>query len=61
MTLLRLHLSLVVIASSYLTLGLAARDKAEDALLPYAVITLALSGLSLWREWHCHDRTPRVR
>jgi hypothetical protein len=58
MMLLRIHLSLVIIASSYLTLGLTNIDRAEDLLLPYAVVTLALAGLSLWREWHCHDRTP---
>ena len=57
--LLRLHLALVVTASSYLTLGLTNIEKAEDLLVPYAVVTLVLSGLSLWREWHCHDRVPR--
>lgn len=57
--LLRLHLSLVIVASSYLTLGLTNIDKAEELLIPYAVVTLALSGASLWREWHSHDRAPR--
>lgn len=50
MTLLRLHLALVVIATSYLTLGIFSSEDAEELWLPYALITLALAAVSLRKE-----------
>jgi hypothetical protein len=61
MILLRLHLSLVVIASSYLTLGVAAPEKARDLWWQYAGVTLILSLASLVYEWRCRDRDPKEK
>lgn len=50
MTLLRLHLSLVVVASSYLTLGLFSPGRAEELWAWYGGLSLLLAALSLWKE-----------
>lgn len=50
MTLLRLHLALVVVATSYLTLGLFSHQDAQDWCLHYAVVTLVIAAVTLKKE-----------
>lgn len=50
MTLLRLHLALVVVGSSYLTLGVFSPDRARDLWWQYGLVSLALAVVSLWKE-----------
>jgi hypothetical protein len=61
MTLLRLHLLLVVVASSYITLGVFATEKAQDLWLLYGLITLTLAAWSLKKEtgWSLTDAIRR--
>lgn len=50
MTLLRLHLSLVIVATSYLTLGVFSPDDARELWWQYGVVSLVLAAVSLWKE-----------
>lgn len=50
MTLLRLHLSLVIVATSYLTLGIFSPVDAKALWWQYGVVSLLLAAVSLWKE-----------
>lgn len=47
----RVHLATVIIATSYLTLGVFDRDAARDYWLPYALATLVLAAVGIYDGW----------
>jgi hypothetical protein len=51
--LLVVHLATLIVASSYLTLGIFAPDRAGGLWAPYAVVTFILAALALYLE---HER-----
>lgn len=56
MTLLRLHLSLVIVATSYLTLGIFSPTDAQELWWQYGVLSLLLAAVSLWKEMRTRGR-----
>lgn len=50
--LLRLHLAIVVVASSYLTLGVFAPTQARNLWAPYALLMFTLAVVNLLNERH---------